>query len=130
MIAKQKIHKANNFMGAFDYNDQKLNHKDPKQGAELWDHNVRSYEREAVSTEASFLQQLRPNLTRDAYHAALNFAAADKLSEKQLVGVAQEYLKGMGFDSNLYSIWKHHDADHQHVHALASRIRYDGSVVS
>ena len=130
MIAKQKIHKANNFMGAFDYNDQKLNHKDPKQRAELLDHNFVRYEREAVSKEVSFLQQLRRNLTRDAYHVSLNFAETDKLSNKQLVAIAQEYLSGMGFDNNLYSIWKHHDADHLHIHALASRIRYDGSLVS
>lgn len=130
MIAKQKIHKANNFMGAFDYNDQKLNHKDPKQRAELLDHNFMSYEREAVSKEVSFLQQLRPKLTRDAYHVSLNFAATDKLNNKQLITIAQEYLRGMGFDNNLYSVWKHHDADHLHIHALASRIRYDGTVVS
>ena len=117
-------------MGAFDYNDQKLDHKDPMQRAELLDHNFMSYEPEAVSKEVSFLQQLRPNLTRDAYHVSLNFAATDKLSNKQLIYVAQEYLNGMGFDNNLYGIWKHHDADHQHIHVLASRIRYDGSVVS
>lgn len=117
-------------MGAFDYNDQKLNHKDPKQRAELLDHNFMRYEREAVSKEVSFLQQLRPKLTRDAYHVSLNFAATDKLNNKQLVTIAQEYLRGMGFDNNLYSVWKHHDADHLHIHALASRIRYDGTVVS
>jgi len=104
MIAKQKIHKANNFMGAFDYNNQKLDHKDPKQRAELLDHNFMSYEREAVSKEVYFLRQLRPNLTRDAYHVSLNFAATDKLSNKQFVAVAQEYLNGMGFDNNLYGI--------------------------
>lgn len=130
MIAKQTIHKANNFMGAFDYNDQKLNHKDPKKRAELLDHNFMDYNREAVSKEVSFLQQLRPKLTRDAYHVSLNFAVEDKLTNKQLITIAQEYLRGMGFDNNLYSIWKHHDADHLHIHALASRIRYDGSVVS
>lgn len=130
MIAKQKIHIANNFMGAFDYNDQKLNHKDPNQRAELLDHNFLSYERDTVSSEVSFLHQLRPKLTRDAYHVSLNFAATDKLNDKQLIAIAQEYLKGMGFDNNLFSIWKHNDSDHLHIHALASRIRYDGSVVT
>lgn len=117
-------------MGDFDYNNQKLDHKDPKQRAELLDHNFMSYERDAVSKEVTLLKQLRPKLTRDAYHVSLNFAAADNLSNKHLITIAQEYLRGMGFDNNLYSIWKHHDADHLHIHALASRIRYDGSVVS
>lgn len=130
MIAKQKIHQANNFMGAFDYNDRKMDHKDPKQRAELLDHNFIQYNRSSVVKEVAMVGKLRPKLTRDAYHVSLNFAKSDKLDNKQLVSLTQEYLKGMGFTENLYAIWKHNDADHLHVHALASRIKYDGSVVS
>ncbi len=130
MIAKQKIHQANNFMGAFDYNDRKIDHKDPKQRAELLDHNFIQYNRNSVAKEIDVIGKLRPKLTRDAYHVSLNFAKSDKLDNKQLVSLTQEYLKGMGFTENLYAIWKHNDADHLHVHALASRIKYDGSVVS
>jgi hypothetical protein len=130
MIAKQKIHKGNNFMGAFDYNDKKLNHQDPKQGATLLEHNFLSYERQAVSKENFILQQLRPTLTRDAYHVSLNFATEDKLNKVKLLDITKEYMKGMGFEDNLYSIWQHHDADHLHVHLLCSRIRFDGRVVS
>lgn len=130
MIAKQKIHQANNFMGAFDYNDRKMDHKDPKQRAELLDHNFIQYNRSSVVKEVAMVGKLRPKLTRDAYHVSLNFAKSDKLDNKQLVSLTQEYLKGMGFTKNLYAIWKHNDADHLHVHALASRIKYDGSVVS
>ncbi|MGO3194937.1 MAG: relaxase/mobilization nuclease domain-containing protein [Sphingobacterium sp.] len=130
MIAKQKIHQANNFMGAFDYNDRKMDHKDPKQRAELLDHNFIQYNRNSVVKEVAMIGKLRRNLTRDAYHVSLNFAKSDKLDNEQLVSLTQEYLKGMGFTENLYAIWKHNDADHLHVHALASRIKYDGSVVS
>src|SRR5690606_40394884 len=41
-----------------------------------------------------------------------------------------DYLTGMGFDDNAYALWQHFDADHLHIHVLASRIKYDGSVVS
>lgn len=130
MIAKQKIHKGNNFMGAFDYNDHKLNHQDPKQRATLLEHNFLSYDRQAVSKENLILQQLRPALTRDAYHVSLNFAPEDRLNKVKLLDITREYMKGMGFEDNLYSIWQHHDADHLHVHLLCSRIRFDGKVVS
>lgn len=80
--------------------------------------------------EISFLQQLRPNLTKDAYHVSLNFAPTDKLSRQQLNEIGREYLAGMGFNDNAYAIWQHFDADHLHIHVLASRIKYDGSVVS
>ena len=117
-------------MGAFDYNDRKMDHKDPKQRAELLDHNFIQYNRNSVVKEVAMIGKLRRNLTRDAYHVSLNFAKSDKLDNEQLVSLTQEYLKGMGFTENLYAIWKHNDADHLHVHALASRIKYDGSVVS
>src|SRR5690606_20758777 len=41
-----------------------------------------------------------------------------------------DYLNGMGFDDNAFAIWQHFDAEHLHIHVLASRIKYDGSVVS
>lgn len=130
MIAKQNIHQSNNFMGAFDYNDRKMENADPSQRAELLDHNFVLYNRDSVAKEIVMLGKLRPNLTRDAYHVSLNFAKSDSLNNEQLVSLTQEYLKGMGFTGNLYAIWKHNDADHLHVHALASRIKFDGSVVS
>lgn len=130
MIAKQKIHKGNNFIGAFDYNDQKMKHKDPQQRAELLDHNFIQYDRELVSKEILFLQQLRPNLTRDAYHVSLNFAHGDNITKEQLIDIAKDYMKGMGFDDNLFSLWQHHDSEHCHAHLLVFRTRFDGSLVS
>lgn len=127
MIAKQKIH---GFVAAFDYNHQKMELKSPKDRAELLDHNFFKYDRQSIMQEISFLQQLRPNLTRDAYHVSLNFAPTDKLSAKQLSEIGREYLVGMGFNDSAYAIWQHSDADHLHIHVLASRIKYDGSVVS
>jgi hypothetical protein len=130
MIAKQNIHKGNNFIGAFDYNDKKMSHEDPEKRAELLDHNFNKYNRELIAKEIQFLRQLRPNLTRDAYHVSLNFAQEDKLSKQDLIAIANDYMKGMGFNDNLYSLWQHHDADHCHAHLLIFRTRFDGSLVS
>lgn len=127
MIAKQKIH---GFVAAFDYNHQKMELENPKERAELLDHNFFKYDRESILKEISFLKQLRPNLTRDTYHVSLNFAPTDQLSKDQLIQIGKDYLTGMGFDDNAYAIWQHFDADHLHIHVLASRIKYDGSVVS
>lgn len=127
MIAKQKIH---GFVAAFDYNHQKMELKNFKDRAELLDHNFFKYDRESILKEISFLKQLRPNLTRDTYHVSLNFAPTDQLSKDQLIQIGKDYLTGMGFDDNAYAIWQHFDAEHLHIHVLASRIKYDGSVVS
>lgn len=127
MIAKQKIH---GFVAAFDYNNQKMELKNKNDRAELLDHNFFKYDRQHVLKEIVFLRQLRPNLTRDAYHVSLNFAPTDQLTSQQLVAIGRDYLAAMGFGDNAYAIWQHFDADHLHIHLLASRIRYDGSVVS
>lgn len=127
MIAKQKIH---GFVAAFDYNHQKLELENPKERAELLDHNFFKYDRESILKEIGFLKQLRPNLSRDTYHVSLNFAPTDQLSKDQLIQIGKDYLNGMGFDDNAYAIWQHFDAEHLHIHVLASRIKYDGSVVS
>lgn len=127
MIAKQKIH---GFVAAFDYNHQKMELENPKDRAELLDHNFFKYDRESILKEINFLKQLRPNLTRDTYHVSLNFAPTDQLSKDQLIQIGKDYLNGMGFDDNAYAIWQHFDAEHLHIHVLASRIKYDGSVVS
>lgn len=127
MIAKQKIH---GFVAAFDYNHLKMELKNPKDRAELLDHNFFKYDRESILKEINFLKQLRPNLTRDTYHVSLNFAPNDHLSKDQLTQIGKDYLTGMGFNDNAYAIWQHFDAEHLHIHVLASRIKYDGSVVA
>lgn len=127
MIAKQKIH---GFIAAFDYNNQKMELKKSIDRAELLDHNFIKYDRQSVLKEISFLKQMRPNLKRDAYHVSLNFAPTDQLTSQQLVTIGRDYLAGMGFEDNAYAIWQHFDADHLHIHLLASRINYDGSVVT
>src|SRR5690606_33177573 len=104
--------------------------KNKNDRAELLDHNFFKYDRQHVLKEIAFLRQLRPNLTRDAYHVSLNFAPTDQLTSQQLVAIGREYLAAMGCGDNAYAIWQHFDADHLHIHLLASRSRYDGSVAA
>ncbi len=47
-----------------------------------------------------------------------------------MVNIAETYLEKNGFDSNQYIVFRHHDADHPHIHLLINRIRFDGTVVS
>ena len=126
MIAKQKVH---SFKTAFDYNHKKTMLADPKERAELLDHNFIKYDRNEVFAEIDFLKSLRPRLKNDGYHVALSFAKEDILDNSRLISIAHEYMKGMGFDPdvNYYALWKHNDGEdheHSHVHLLLSRIGY------
>lgn len=119
-------------MAALNYNFRKLYHDDPSQRAELLDTNFTSLEREHIKREVDVLRSLRPDLSRYAYHTSLNFPKEDssKLDNDKLLAIAQEYLNAMEYTNNQYLIFRHHDANHPHIHLLVNRIGFDGGVVS
>ena len=128
MIASQKIGKS--FMGALGYNLKKLNHPDPAKRAELLDTNFTCLDNKQIAFEVDLLRQLRPGLNRYVYHTSLNFHKDDKLNNDLLLKIAHQYLEANGFNNNQYLIFRHHDADHPHLHLLVNRINFDGEVVS
>ena len=44
--------------------------------------------------------------------------------------IGQVYLNANGFNQHQYMMFRHHDADHPHLHILVNRIGFDGTVVS
>jgi hypothetical protein len=130
MIVSQKIGKS--FMGALSYNLKKLNHPDPKQRAEILDMSFVSLDKNSIRAQVEVVRLLKPALKRYVYHTSLNFSKqeANKLDNEKLLAIAREYLTGMGFTDNQYLIFRHHDADHPHLHLLVNRITFDGKVVS
>lgn len=128
MIASQKIGKS--FMGALNYNLKKLYHPDPKQRAELLETNFSSLDKNMIKREIKMVREHRPNLNRYVYHTSLNFHKDDMLSNDKLLDIAHRYLQANGFTNNQYCIFRHHDAEHPHIHLLANRITFDGEVVS
>lgn len=130
MIASQKIGKS--FMGALGYNLKKLYHPDINQRAELLYTNFTSLDKNQIKNEVDLLRSLKPELNRYVYHTSLNFSKkeADQLDNEKLLAIAHDYLRGMGFTGNQFLIFRHYDAEHPHVHVLANRICFDGSVVT
>jgi hypothetical protein len=128
MIASQKIGKS--FMGALNYNLKKFNHADLKQRAELLETNFTSLDKDMIRREIDMVREQRPNLNRYVYHTSLNFHKDDSLSNERLLEIAHQYLQANGFTNNQYFIFRHHDADHPHLHLLLNRITFDGHVVS
>jgi len=126
MIAKQSIGKS--FTGALNYNIKKLHHPDPRQRAEILSTNFTNMG--SILKELAMMRAMNPRLKRNTYHASLNFATGEKISNQKMKSIAEEYMKRMGFDNNLYIIFRHHDSNHPHCHILATRNRFDGTVVS
>lgn len=119
-------------MGALNYNFKKLYHTDAKQRAELLATNFASMETDFIKREVQLICSLRPNLSKYVYHTSLNFSKEElhSLSNQMLTAIALDYLEENGFTNHQYFIFRHHDAEHPHLHLLVNRIGFDGSVVS
>ncbi len=128
MIASQKIGKS--FMGALNYNLKKLYHPDPEMRAELLATNFASIDPAVIKQEVEMMKGMKPNLGRYVYHTSINFPKEDKLDNDKLLAIANDYLKESGYTNNQYMIFRHHDADHPHIHLPINRISFDGTVVS
>jgi len=128
MIAKIKIGK--NFIGALEYNTNKLNHPDIDERAELLESNFSSLETDSVKKELLFLEQLNPSLERTTFHTSLNFGKEEIVSNEKMLAIAKEYMSRMGFVDNLFAIVRHNDTDHSHCHILCHRTKLDGKTVS
>ncbi|WP_341731853.1 relaxase/mobilization nuclease domain-containing protein [Microcoleus sp. EPA2] len=89
---------------------------------------------EELAAEFAIARQLRPNLKVAVFHATLSVDRTQKLqdseeNDQRWLAIAADYMKTMGFDNNQYTVVKHSDTEHDHIHIVASRIRLDGSVV-
>ena len=120
MIGKQT--KGRGFRGLLEY-------LETKESAELIDSNMVGKNARELAAEFKFSRQLNPNVERVVYHASLSLPKHEHLSNDTWSDIAQDYLKGMGFDYNQYAVYRHHDQDHDHIHIVASRIKLDGSCV-
>lgn len=80
---------------------------------------------------SSFQPYLDTRKIKDpVFHVSLNPDLSDKLTDEQLVEIAQEYMERMGFGQQPYYVFKHRDIDREHIHIVSVRLRDDGSIIS
>jgi len=121
MIAKAV--KGKGFRGVLEYD---LN----KEKGRILDTNMGGETPRALAAEFGEIRKLRPKLKKAVLHVSLSAAPGEHLTDKQWREIGQRYLNGMGLDHNQYVITRHTDTEHEHIHILANRIRFDGSVTS
>jgi hypothetical protein len=121
MIAKAV--KGRGFRGALAYDLGK------REGRVL-DTNMTGTDARELAAEFGEIRKLRPRLGKAVLHVSLSAAPGEHLSDGQWREIGRRYLHGMGLDFNQYVLTRHSDTEHEHVHLLANRIRFDGSVTS
>jgi hypothetical protein len=118
--------KGRSFRGALRYNLEKVE----KGVAEILDHSFINASEKSIMKEVQMVRMQKPNLQKYFYHTSINFPPNENLSNDQMKMIALDYLHANGFNQHQYIMFRHHDADHPHLHILVNRIGYNGEVVS
>ncbi|HWZ15473.1 MAG TPA: relaxase/mobilization nuclease domain-containing protein [Mucilaginibacter sp.] len=63
-------------------------------------------------------------------HISLNFANGENLPDETLRAIVKDYMKGIGFGSQPYLVYRHTDAGHPHIHIVTTNIKKDGERIS
>ena len=121
MIAKAV--KGKGFRGALNYDLQKGHGR-------IIETNMAGENPRELAAEFGEIRKLRPTLGKAVLHVSLSASPGEKLTDAQWSDIAKHYLDGMGLEKNQFVVTRHTDTEHEHVHILANRIRFDGSVTS
>jgi hypothetical protein len=63
-------------------------------------------------------------------HVSLNPDPKDKLSDEQLLEIAQIYMQKMGYGEQPYIVFKHEDIERHHLHIVSLRVDKDGKKIN
>ncbi len=118
--------KGKGFRGALRHNLEKV----AKNVAEVLDHSFVEVSEKSILKEVLMVKVMRPNLQKFFYHTSINFPPTEDLSNATMIQIGQEYLRDSGFTQHQYIMFRHHNANHPHLHILVNRIGYDGKVLS
>ncbi|MEP2670483.1 MAG: relaxase/mobilization nuclease domain-containing protein [Cyclobacteriaceae bacterium] len=118
--------KGKGFRGALRYNLEKVE----KGIAEVLDHSFVSVCEKSIMKEIQMVRAQRPNLQKYFYHTSINFPPCEDLASDTMKQIGQDYMVANGFTQHQFIMFRHHDADHPHLHILVNRIGYDGKVLS
>ena len=76
-------------------------------------------------------QALNPGVKKPVGRIMLSFDPKDtpKLTDAYMVRIAQEYMERMAITNTQYTIVRHSEKPHQHVHIIYNRVDNDGKLI-
>ena len=120
---KAKISRGGGFRGA-------LNYVHGKGEAEKVGGNMSGQTPQELTREFGITKKLRPDCKNPVWHCSLALPEGDRLSAQKWDELSADFMREMGMDpaNFLYSVARHSDTDHDHIHIVASRIGLDGTL--
>ena len=100
-----------------------------KKGAEvLIAEGVRGHDYKLMAEDFLRQQQSRPSKGKAVFHSILSFHPDEKPSDEQLKEIARKYLDQLGIVNTQFSVSKHTDKAHLHLHIIANLVDNNGKV--
>jgi hypothetical protein len=126
-----KISSSNNLYGALSYNQIKVDNNHAK---------VIFANRIIENADGNYdihscLQSFEPYLLankrteKPVLHISINPDPKDKLSDEQLVEIAQIYMQKMGYGNQPFIVYKHEDIERKHIHIVSTRVDENGKKI-
>jgi len=121
----QKAHIGRGFRGVLNYVCDESAERG-HEAAVILETNMAGRNPRELAAEFGAFRQLNPDLTRAVYHCSLRLPEGEHLDNAGWAGFSRDYLQAMGFGEVPYVVVQHAG---DHVHLIASRIRFDGGTV-
>lgn len=118
------IEKGGGFGGVCRYVEE-------REGAQVIDSNMSSDDPTSRAREFRAVAEQNPRCKTPVFHASLSCPPGERLTDEQWRAVARDYMQKMGFSDCQYTVVRHTNTPHDHVHIVANRVRMtDYKVVS
>lgn len=130
MVAK--IGRSNNLHGALAYNYNKV---EQRKGEVLFMNNMREtpngrYTIHQLTSSFEPYLAANKNTEKHTVHISLNPDPRDTVSNTDLVKMAEEYMKEMGYGKQPYIVFKHTDIERTHMHIVSICVDENGRKIS
>jgi hypothetical protein len=103
--------------------------KDQKRAVVLDAEGVRDYDWKLMSEDFERQHSLRPALSKAVFHGILSFYPGEKIEDEKMIKIAREYLQKMNISDTQFSITKHIDKGHSHLHIIANLVNNKGETI-
>ena len=130
MIAK--ISATENLGGALGYNFKKVEKGDAEVilSKGLYQPAEGEFKMEEVLRDMQALIPTHCRTKKIVFHCSLNPHPDERLSDERLATLAEEYMQALGYGSQPYIVFKHHDIEREHIHIVSLRVNEQGEKIN
>src|SRR5438105_4884848 len=112
-----KVFTGHSFYGSVRYVCQ-----DQRRAVVLEAEGVRGHDYKLMIQDFEMQHGLRPTKKQACFHSILSFYPGENPGDTMRVEIAEKYLERLGIINTQYSITKHTDKAHQHLHIIANMV--------